>query len=131
MISKKTSSKKSQAAAPKSAHGAGTGSQRHDTGADTRYTGEVLLSGWRDEADKRELLHLVRHVGEQARSLNPEHRIDRIEDQGDVVKVLTSENQLAAAIGKRLDDARKGGTLEINWSDRDTPARVIWKGPAK
>ncbi|MEK9152023.1 MAG: hypothetical protein AAB692_01525 [Patescibacteria group bacterium] len=97
----------------------------------TGFGGEVVLSGWRDLNDKMELLHLVRNVGKQARAMDTEHRIARIVDEGDVIKVYTTENQLAASIGKKLDGARKGGSLEIVWAERDRPAMVRWVGPGK
>lgn len=90
------------------------------------FAGEVVLEGFRNEDDKRELLATVRNLGKKARALDPEHRILRIVDEGGKVKVYTSENQLAASIGKHVDHARKGGKLEIVWSEQDAPVRVRW-----
>ncbi|MEA3272170.1 MAG: hypothetical protein U9P90_00710 [Patescibacteria group bacterium] len=88
------------------------------------FEGEVVLKNLPE--DKEELLNLVRNVGERASRRDPEEKIIKIEDKGDAVRILTTENQLAVSIGRQIDRAFKGGELEIKWSERDALVRVRW-----
>ncbi len=99
-------------------------------GQGVNYEGEVLLSGWRTTDEKVDILQLVRNIGKRATLRDPEDQIIRIEDNGDRVRILTTENQLAVGIGKQVDRARKGGKLDIVFSHGDAPVRVRWMGPA-
>lgn len=91
----------------------------------THWEGEVILENL-ILADKKEILNLVRNVGKRAFVRDPEDRIIKVEDMGSKVRITTTENQLAASIGKQVSWAFKGGKLEIIWSDEDAPARVRW-----
>lgn len=92
---------------------------------DTEWEGEVILKNLVD-ADKNEILNLVRNIGARAFRRDPEDQIIKIEDRGREVVITTTENQLAVSIGKQIARAFKGGKLEIIWSDEDAPARVRW-----
>lgn len=91
----------------------------------TGWEGEVVLENLAPE-EKSEIISLVRNVGRRAFVRDPEDQIIKIEDMGRKVRVTTTENQLAASIGKQVARAFKGGKLEIKWSDEDAPARVRW-----
>jgi len=91
------------------------------------YEGELTLSGLSEGSRKREILSLVRNVGARAMRRDPEDQIIKIQDRGETVRVTTTENQLAVALGKQIERAFKGGTLKISFSDEDLPARVFWK----
>lgn len=88
------------------------------------FAGEVTLKGDFTDEERAELLRLVRNVGKRAVRRDPQDRIVRIDSTRASVKIFTSENQLAVAIGKQLHRARKGTTLTIIWSHDDKPVRV-------
>jgi len=92
---------------------------------DTGWEGELVLENLVD-ADKNEILNLVRNVGARAFKRDPEDQIIKIEDRGKKVIITTTENQLAVSVGKQVARAFKGGELKIIWSDEDAPARVVW-----
>jgi hypothetical protein len=91
------------------------------------HAGEVVLEGLGDSVERDEVIALVRHVGNRATRRDPEDRIVGITVKGSRVRVLTSENQLALSVGKQVHAARKGGELEVTWSDEDKPVRVVWR----
>lgn len=93
------------------------------------YEGEVILASWENTKQKIEMLQQARNVGKRALARDPEDQIISIEDLGNRVRILTTENQLAVSIGKQIDRAHKGGKLEIKFSHEDAPTRVIWTGP--
>jgi hypothetical protein len=75
------------------------------------------------------VLALARNVGRRAQARDPEDRIIKINDAPGGAVVTTTENQLAVSIGKQIDRARKGGKLDITWSQGDKPVRVRWTAP--
>lgn len=90
------------------------------------YEGEVLLKNLTDAEMKVDVIRQVRSIGRRATLRDPEDQIIKIEDRGVIVRVTTTENQLAASIGRQVASAHKGGKLEIKWSREDAPARVVW-----
>ncbi len=94
----------------------------------TGYGGEVMLEV-HDPQDKIEIAGLVRNVGKRAMARNPEHRIIRMKEYDGRIMIYTTENQLAVAIGKEVDSARKGGRLSIDWADGDKYVHVRWTVP--
>jgi hypothetical protein len=97
------------------------------SGGRAPYAGEVVLEGPFADGEREEVLSLVRNVGARATKRDPQDRIVRIDADGAALRVYVTENQLAVSIGKQVDRARKGGSLEIVWSKDDKPVRVIWK----
>lgn len=89
------------------------------------YEGEFILKNV-PNGSVAEIIQEIRNIGKRAASRDPEDKIIKIERTADGLRVLTSENQLAAAIGKQVARAHKGGQLEIKWSKTDAPARVVW-----
>lgn len=94
--------------------------------AESGFEGQVILDGLIDPKEKAMILATVRNFGKRASKRDPEDRILLIEDRGERVVVTTSENQMAAGIGRAVDAAFKGGKLKITWSDTDLPVRVHW-----
>lgn len=90
------------------------------------YEGEIILknipNGLIAEFEQE-----IRNIGKRAESRDPEDKIIKIEKIAGGIRVLTSENQLAASMGKQIARAHKGGQLEIKWSKQDKAARVIWE----
>ncbi|MDD5252240.1 MAG: hypothetical protein PHT12_06485 [Patescibacteria group bacterium] len=99
--------------------------------AGAAYAGEVLIEGVADQGERAEIAALVRNIGKRATLRDPEERIVRLHDDGSSLRIFTSENQLAVSIGKQVDQARKGGRLDIVWSADDKPVRVHWHAPKK
>ena len=93
--------------------------------AAVNYEGEVILKNIPKEKIQ-EIVQQIRNIGKRATARDPEDKIIKIEIKGRQVRVLTTENQLAASIGKQIDEAHKGGKLDIKWSKDDQLARVDW-----
>jgi len=91
------------------------------------FAGELTLDGLLDASVKAKVLATVRAVAKRASKRDSQDRIVDIDDRGERVVVTTTKNQLAAALGKAVDSAFKGGKLRIVWSSDDLPARVHWK----
>lgn len=92
---------------------------------DKMYEGQVILKNVPPDK-KEEILNLVKNVGERAFKRDPLDRIIEIKDKNEEVEILTTENQLAASIGKQIKRAFKGN-LEIKWSHQESVTRVIWQ----
>jgi len=99
-------------------------------GKDSGYEGEVILSGLADTELKLEVIRTVKNIAERALLRNPEAQVIKIEDQGRVVRITTTKNQLAETIGKEVDSSHKGGELSIRFSEGNSPIRVYWKAKA-
>jgi hypothetical protein len=93
--------------------------------AGANFEGEVILKNIGTE-EKTEILNLINNIGGRATKRDPEDRILMIEEKKNEIRVLTSENQLAVAIGKQVARAFKGGELEIKFSEGDKVARAVW-----
>lgn len=92
---------------------------------DRAFEGEIILRGL-DTKECKEALRLVEHVGTKAFLRDPLDRILSIEMRGSEVRITTSENQLAARIGKKIN-AAFNGALAIHWSREDEVVRVLWE----
>ncbi|MBU1180037.1 hypothetical protein KJ885_03775 [Patescibacteria group bacterium] len=90
------------------------------------YEGELILSSIPQNLIM-EIARQIRNIAKRAEKRDPLDKAMRIEIKKSGIRVLTTENQLAVSIGKQIDQSHKGGKLEINWSERDKPARVVWK----
>lgn len=95
---------------------------------DKTFEGElVILLSKEKSGEKNEIMNAVTNSGEQAREKDPMDRILWTENNGNEIKVLTSENQLAVRIGKKLESSFKGGALEIKHSHEEDVIRAFWK----
>ena len=94
---------------------------------DKTFEGELVMTLSKEKmAEKNEILNVVKNSDEQARTHDPMDRVLWIEYKDSEIRVLTSENQLAVRIGKKLESAFKGGTLEIKHSHEEDIIRVFW-----
>ncbi|MFH1193541.1 MAG: hypothetical protein V1661_00940 [bacterium] len=93
--------------------------------ASISYKGELILKNI-PPAHKEDILNQIRNIGKRAEVRDPEDKIIKIEIKGGQIRVLTTENQLVANLGRQIDRAHKGGKLEIKWSKGDKLARVVW-----
>ena len=91
---------------------------------DKKYEGHVILKNPAQDK-KKEILRLVKNIGERAFQRDPLDRIISIKNKSKDIEILTTENQLAISIGKQIKNAFKG-SLEIQWSHEESTARVIW-----
>jgi hypothetical protein len=89
----------------------------------------VILTGLKELSRRLEVVGLIKNIGTRATKRNPEAQIIKIEDGGNSVRVTTTDNQLAVALGKQVDAAVKGGKLQVTWSREDAPVRVRWTAP--
>ncbi|OGN39777.1 MAG: hypothetical protein A2606_01370 [Candidatus Yanofskybacteria bacterium RIFOXYD1_FULL_42_10] len=75
---------------------------------------------------KNYILGAIKNSDEMAKERDPMDRVLWTEDNGNEIKVYTSENQLAVIIGKKLDSAFPGGKLKIEHSHGEDLIRVFW-----
>lgn len=90
---------------------------------DGLFEGELTLVNI-PAGEKEDILNRVRNMGEKAQASDPLDRILSVEEKGGVVRVTTSENQLALQIGKAVNKASKASTLESSFSRAESPVRV-------
>ncbi len=90
------------------------------------FGGEVVLSGLANTDLKLEIIRTIKNIAARALLRDPEAQIIKIEDNGRNVRVTTTQNRLAEAIGKEVDAAHKGGKLNIRFSEENLPVRVFW-----
>lgn len=76
---------------------------------------------------KADILGAIKNSDEMARERDPMDRVLWMEDNGNEIKVYTSENQLAVKIGKKLDSSFPGGQLKIEHSHGEDLIRVRWE----
>ncbi|OGN04976.1 MAG: hypothetical protein A2746_01320 [Candidatus Yanofskybacteria bacterium RIFCSPHIGHO2_01_FULL_44_22] len=93
------------------------------------YEGELIIRIKNQEAriKKDEVLNSIQNSDEMARERDPMDRVLWTENNGDEIKVYTSENQLAVIIGKKLDSSFPGGKLKIEHSHGEDLIRVFWE----
>jgi len=100
--------------------------------AQKKFEGEVLIDTSNISAKMREeLVQHIRHVGEQAYARDPMHRIIKLQVQGSkssIVRVTTTENQLALRIGREVEKLLKGkGKKIVEFSREEDVVRVRWE----
>lgn len=92
--------------------------------------GELIVKGCA-AADRPLVLQTIAGYAARERARNPEARVLSVDVRGVDIRVLTTQNHLAVRIGKKLDESRKGGKLEIIYGSDDLPARVVWQAPRR
>lgn len=88
--------------------------------------GVLHLNGTGFEAHRAEIKNLIHNTAEREEERDILNRVERIEEEGDQMTVYTTKNQLAVELGKKINNAYKGGKLEIKWSKDDKPVEVHW-----
>jgi hypothetical protein len=95
---------------------------------DRTFEGELVISLSKEKLpEKKEILNVIKNSDEQARAHDPMDRVLWIEYKSSEIRVLTSENQLAVRMGKKLESAFKGGMLKIKHSHGEDTIRVRWE----
>lgn len=89
------------------------------------YDGEVVLEGDWVEANKEEVLNLVRNEEKRARATNPMARIATLEERDGHIYVLTTSQSLARRMGTALRSAFKG-RLKVQRVPYESFTRVRW-----
>ncbi|MEK7073454.1 MAG: hypothetical protein AAB974_03400 [Patescibacteria group bacterium] len=92
--------------------------------------GELIVKGL-SAADRPLVLQTIAGYAARERARNPEARVLSVDVRGPNIRVLTTQNHLAVRLGKKLDESRKGGKLEISYSKDDLPARAVWQAPKR
>lgn len=85
------------------------------------FEGEVLIENIPEKYES-ELLRLISAYGKRATDIDPQHRIIRTARTKKGLRVITTENQLAVRLGKKIRDAFKKVRLHIAYSAE--PAEV-------
>lgn len=89
--------------------------------------GVLHLSGTFLEEHKEEIKNLIHNIAEKEEDRDFMNRVERIdESEAGKIVVYTTKNSLAVEIGKKIDSAHKGGTLDIKFSKEDKPVDVRW-----
>jgi hypothetical protein len=91
-----------------------------------RYpAGEVCISGEFARAHRDEILARIRHVEEREKAEHPLQRLMDVREDGELLRVTTTDVHLANAIGRALHDAFKG-ELQVPWQEKGDLLRVSW-----
>jgi hypothetical protein len=88
-------------------------------------SGELHLRGAGD-ADRGDLIRLLRNEESKARQKNPLERIMRLEAVNGGWKIETTTEKLAQRLGRSIRKAR-GGKLAFKWSHNNKFVRVLWE----
>jgi NMD protein affecting ribosome stability and mRNA decay len=87
--------------------------------------GEVLVRGAFRDTHHTEIMNLVTNEEERAKGLNPLERIVRITQDGEALRITTTNEKLAQRIGRALQKAYQGD-VEYKWSADTKYLRVEW-----
>lgn len=94
-----------------------------------QFEGQIILENV-PEILRDDLFNLIENMGERAFRRDPMDRVISIKDGKNALEVLTTENQLAVRIAKKIRDSFKNrmkGNWTIKYSEREDPVRIIWK----
>lgn len=90
--------------------------------ASKKYEGEVIIENPPSHL-KEVLINTIKNVGKIAFERDPQDRIISISPQGSSIRVITTENQLAARIAKKIKKAFKS-KIKIQYSKSESIARA-------
>jgi len=93
--------------------------------ADNNPAGIVILSGDYLTAHRDEILNAIKHTEARSRVKNPLGRIMEIEQDGDTLTVMTTEDKLAQKLGREIFKAHRG-ELHYRWNHEESFVRVTW-----
>jgi NMD protein affecting ribosome stability and mRNA decay len=92
-----------------------------------RYAEGILTLRWPGLSEhRRDVLGLLRKEAARAQDVNPLERIMTIEDDGNELRVFTTNTTLAQRMGREMERAYHGKT-HYRWSHRDKLVRVYWE----
>jgi len=80
-----------------------------------RYEGELVVENV-PEAVESEFLRAVNGYGRRTEEINPQHRIINLEKKRGFYRITTTENQMAARLGKHIKQIFKKVDLKITRS---------------
>ena len=89
---------------------------------DKKFEGEIILENV-PEKIKAELKNLVLNFGEKASKRDSQHRVISFKEQGKNIRILTTENQLAQRIAKKIKETFKG-ELSLSYSKKESIVRA-------
>ena len=90
-----------------------------------KYEGEVIVENVSQKV-RKEIINTVKNMGEEAFRRDPQDRIISIKEtngNSKRISILTTENQLAVRIGKKITRTFKG-KLNIRYSKKESTARI-------
>ncbi len=87
--------------------------------------GMVTLSGGYLREHRDDILNLIRNEEKRAMGINPLERIIRVEDDGETLRIATTNEKLAQRIGREVGKACRG-TVEYKRSQDSKLLRVNW-----
>lgn len=106
---------------------------------DNRFEGEIIIEGCFLKEDKILIINTIKNIGKEGFKRDPEDRIIKIEEKQiskkdlkkmkeeterkDQIHVLTTENQLAVRIAKKIAETFKG-SMNISYSKKESTARI-------
>lgn len=94
--------------------------------ADAYPAAMVTIDGPFARAHRDEILALVRHEADREMARHPLNRLMAVIEDGDAVRVTTTEPHLANRVATALH-AAYAGTLERHWSRSASMARFRWE----
>ena len=95
---------------------------------DGLFEGELLIIlPSQDHEARRDIINAVENSDRLAQERDPMDRVIKTEIKPEVIRVLTSENQLAVKIGKKLKASFRGSKLSIKHSKDEDIIRVQWE----
>jgi NMD protein affecting ribosome stability and mRNA decay len=89
------------------------------------FEGELVLQNIQ-ENNKREILRLIRSFGDRAKQMDPQDRVLSVSDNKEAIRVLTSENQLAEKLGKKMREVFRNVALQIKHSREPYEVTRVW-----
>ena len=87
-----------------------------------KFEGEVIVKNVSSKV-KANLINLIKNFGKEAFKKDPQDRVISIIDNGSQLRILTTENQLAQRLGKKLSQVFKG-RLSVSHSKGESILRA-------
>ncbi len=79
-----------------------------------QYEGKIIVKNVPKELEG-EMTNLIKNAGEQAYEKDPMHRLISVGKVGDELIVLTTENEMAASIARKIGDAHNKAKVKISF----------------
>ncbi len=92
---------------------------------DHAFEGEVIIEGI-PANQKQDLTNLIHAFGERAMEKDPQDRIIELEKKNGTYRLITTENQLAVKLGKKIRDVFKKVDLHISYSEEPSEVSRIY-----
>ena len=91
---------------------------------DKKYEGEVVLEGVPEKLTQ-EVMNTVKNIGDEAYKRDCQDRIISVQktNKGSGMRILTTENQLAVQLAKKLSQTFKG-SVKIQYSKEESVVRI-------